>query len=285
MWEGRSVAAITRHRGKFTRDRSFQTYYNEVGRTEMLNAREELELFKRYKKKKDPAARDKLVNNCLRSVVKIANSYSRNPETVKDLISAGNMGILEALERYDPSHKTRFLSYATYWIQLHIRTELSNAGLVTMPAWRQKALRKVRKAKAEVAKQEGRDASDEEIREATALSETQLQRLQVDKFQYAPVDVVNPALKANDTSILSAAIDHETRDTLNAYLKALSVKEQFVVRAYFGLVLEPMSLRQIANLLGVSSERVRQIKVDALGRLKKLYKFALRVECVDELCV
>jgi RNA polymerase primary sigma factor len=277
------VAVFTGRRGKFAQDRSFQTYYAEVGRTEMLSPFEELELFHEYKRTRNEAARDKLVHNCLRSVVKIANKYSSDPEIVKDLISSGNLGILHALERYDPGKKTRFLSYATYWIRLFVRVELSNSNLVSMPLWRQKALRKVRQVRTGIARSEGRQASDLEIRDATDLTDAQLQRLEVEKFRYSSAGT-SSALKTTKDFILTQTIDRQTKEVLNNYVKQLQVKEQFVVRAYYGLCIEPMSLCQIANLLGVSSERVRQVKSAALGRLKKLYKFSLSVECVDEIC-
>jgi RNA polymerase sigma factor (sigma-70 family) len=277
------VVSFTGHRGKFAQDRSFQVYCAEVGRTQMLSSFEELELFREYKRTGVERARDKLVHNCLRSVVKIANQYSNNPEVVKDLVSSGNLGILHALERYDPGRKTRFLSYATYWIKLFIRTELSNSSLVSMPLWRQKAIRKVRQIKRGVERSEGRQASSVEICDATDLTDTQLRRLEVDKFRYSSTET-SPTLKTGKDAVLVQTIDRQAREILNSYVKQLQVKEQYVLRAYYGLCLEPMSLRQIARLLGVSSERVRQIKVVALERLKKLYKFSLNVECVDEIC-
>jgi RNA polymerase primary sigma factor len=266
---------------KLSRDRAFHQYYGEVGRTEMLTPKAERELFNRYRKKDDLAARDKLIHNCLRSVVKIANQYSRNADTIKDLISAGNLGVLHALKRYDPKKKTRFLSYATYWIQLFIREEVYDADLVTMPRWRQKAIRKVKRVNSQYHLQEGRRAEDDEICAEADLSPTQLSRLRrIERLQFSPLDILTKASQSSpnddDRAAFNTTLDNEVKQLLSRYLKVLGPKENFVLRAYFGLVTDPMSLRQIANVIGVSSERVRQVKVHALTQLRKLIEFSLR---------
>jgi len=252
------------------RDRTFHRYYAEVGKTKIISAEEEKELFRRYKENNDIEARDKLIHNCLRSVVKISCQYSDDAEKIKDLISAGNLGIFDALERYDPTRNTRFLSYATYWIKLYIREEFYSADLVSMPRWRQKAIRKVKKVKRHYATCKGRVAEDKEICDETELSPTQLRRLEVEELRFTPLDAaLCRMLKHSDTRAIENTAAKETKEILENLMGLLSNKENFVLKAYYGSVFEPWSLRQIGNLIGVSSERVRQIKLDSLKRLHR----------------
>lgn len=251
-------------------DDNFARYYNDVGRTEILNAATERQLFKLYRKSKDRVARDKIVEGCLRFVVKLAHQYTSDLDQLKDLISAGNVGLLVAIDRFDPDRGTRFLSYATHWVLLHIRGELQSDSLVSMPLWRQKAVRRIRRLKSTSNTQKGIDPTDEEICYEADLSSSQLQKLRVESFCYVPLE--GAALSNNGTE--SRTINAESVDILRQMLGTLGVKEQFVLRAYFGLVADPMSLRQIASVLGVCSERVRQIKSDALGKLRRNFRSA-----------
>lgn len=306
---------------KLSRDRSFHQYYNEVGRTEMLTPEVELRYATRYvnsrnairtqtkrveelrnskntkefkkasrklkRLKLDLEARDKLIDNCLRSIVKISAQYSRDPEVVKDLISAGNLGVFRALEKYDTSKRTRFLSYATYWIQFYIREELCSTETVAMPRWRQKAIRKMRQINAYYVSREGRKAEDTEMCAETDLSLAQLERLRrIGRLHFSTIDNLlhlHNVPKEKSNEIFDTTLDNETRETLTKLLTLLGPKENFVVRAYFGMCVGPLSLHQIAKILGVSSERVRQVKVIALGRLARYFR-QLHVEHVKELC-
>ncbi len=283
---------------KLSSDRSFHQYYNEVGRTGMLSPEEERKYAVRYvrsreavnkskRAKLDVQSRDKLINNCLRSVVKIAAQYSRDPDTVKDLISAGNLGVFHALNKYDPTKCTRFLSYAIYWIQFYIREELYDGETVSMPRWRQKAIRKMRQVNAHYISRKGRKADDAELCAETDLSPTQLERLRkIGRLRFSTLDsfihLYTTAKEKSDT-VFNATLDSETKETLARLLTLLGPKENFVVRAYFGMCTDPMSLHQIAKILGVSSERVRQVKVDALKRLARYFR-KLRIKHVQELC-
>lgn len=248
----------------------------------MLTPQAELELFYEYQGNNNIEARDALVHNCLRQVIKIARRYSRDPHVIKDLISAGNFGILDALERYEPDRGTRFLSYATYYILLRIREELQDSDVVSTPRWRQKAVRKINKIK-NAAAREGKQLEDEDICVLAELSRAQLERLKIERLHFPPIETVSPPRKKPDVdiSIMSA----EMKNFLGAALKTLRVKECFVLLAYYGFIDEPWSLKQIATLLGVSSERVRQIKTGALDSLHKKFSKNLRVMRIRDIAV
>jgi len=274
------MSAVAAQVNTLAQDKSFHSYYQEVGRTKMLSSEEERALYEKYARTGDIEARDAIVHNCLRQVVKIARQYSKDSDVVKDLISAGNLGILDALDRYDPSRNTRFLSYATYYIKLHIREELYDAGLVSMPRWRQKAVKKVRRVQAD-AERQGKEVDEDVLCETTDLSKAQIERLRVDHFCFPSIDNVPPPRVTSKAD--KAAACEETKSYILAILKTLGVKEGFVLRAYFGFIDEPWSLRQIAGVLGVSPERVRQIKMDALTALQKKLSNNLKIACVEDI--
>jgi len=276
--------------GKSTEsDPVIASYFKEVGREEIIDATKERELFVLYKDNGDIKARDRIIGSALRFVVKLAKSYARDPSTTKDLISAGNVGLLVALDRYELKHNTRFLSYATSWVLLEMRNALYNSGVVSMPLWRQKILGRMKQVDAQSRARRGRKANLQELAQEVDLSTSQLQRLRECQevciiALETPDDM--PASPSNRNSIDMMAMRQQTRTLLKLLIRELpSVKEQFVIRAYFGLVADPMSLRQIAGVLGVSSERIRQLKVDALKRLEKQLRFRLQLECTNDFSV
>lgn len=262
-------------------DRTIEAYFQDVRGVVHLTAVEERALFVRYRTctkcawafpvgevrkackrcdtTRDYKARDKLIEGALRFVIKLAKDYARQArgnnyesDVVKSLISAGNLGLLVAVDRFDLSMGTRFLTYAAWWIREKIREELDNSGLVHVPAYRQKALRLRRRMGETV--------------------ETDL-----------AVVVLEP-----DTSIDENHSDDEMeRSLVNAYgaeiihtaLAELGFRgrDRYIVLAYYGVREEPKNLRQISNRLELSSERVRQIKQDVLGKLRTRLE-ALRIK-------
>lgn len=249
-----------------------EAYFTDVRGSELLSATTERALFVQYRtctKCKwqfplgKPAAactrcqtrrnyrpRDKLIEGALRFVIKVAKDYARqarglNYETdvLKSLISAGNLGLLVAVDRFDLSMGTRFLTYAAWWIREKIREELDNSGLVRVPAYRQKALR-LRRRMGETVEH---DAAYILLESSSSIdvsqSDDQLERNLVNTYGS---DMVHSAL---------TELGFRGRD-------------RYIVLAYFGVREEPKNLRQISSRLNLSSERVRQIKQDVLTQLK-----------------
>lgn len=262
-------------------DQNFFRYYNDLGRVEILDPKTERKLFKRYQRYGDLKARDKLLESCLRFVVTLAKDYSRDIDTLKDLVSAGNLGLMKALDRYDPDRGTRFLSYATHWVLLSIRTELYKRPLVTMPSWRQKAIRKIKIAQQRIVAQNGH-ATEEELASEVDLSTAQLKRLQVGGFHYLCLEDCQP-IPADDLD--EATINKDTGDVVRQLLHTLGGKEKFVIKNYFGIGIDKRSLRQIADILGITPERVRQIKMDALKRLRRSAKHGKKLTATAEVVV
>ena len=264
-------------------------YHANISKSDILDAKTERQLLLRYRKTHDIDARDRIIRAALRFVVKLAVGYARNRETTDDLVSAGSVGLLVAIDRYDLRHKTRFLSYATSWVLLEMRNALYNDSLVAMPLWRQKALGRLRKVNAKSLARSGKNATIAELHKQVDLSPLQLVRLQEYQTVYITrlgddTDALPSKGSDNGRGVDSLAMNNETREILRASIRQLkTVKEQFVVRAYFGLVTDPLSLRQIAGVLGVSSERVRQIKSDALRFLEQRLKGRLRITSICDM--
>jgi RNA polymerase primary sigma factor len=289
-----------RHRR--VKDPTTALYYDAVSKEEILDAKTEHDLFVRYKKTGDPEARDRIVGSALRFVIKLARKYARDEEVTKDLVSAGNVGLLKALDRYKLDRGTRFLSYATSWILLEMRNELYNARLVSLPLWRQKAIHKTRQVNARAEAKNGSRASVDALSYETELSSAQLNRL-YDRSYVKIISIFEPRKTAsadpydNTACLLNVladsasrvdcqAIDDETRALLHTCISKLpTVTEQFVIKAYFGWMSDPWSLRQIGNVLLVTSERVRQIKVVALRKLRKHLRLHYRVKKVGDVCL
>jgi len=283
------------------KDPTTASYYSAVSKEVILDVQTEHDLFLRYKETGDTEARDRIIGSALRFVIKLARKYARDEETTKDLVSAGNVGLLKALSRYELDRGTRFLSYATSWVLLEMRNELYNSHLVSLPLWRQKAIHKTRQVNARAEAENGCRATIDTLSYETELSPVQLKRLH--EHSYVKVLSINEPRKTVSTDLHSdaacllnvlaspdvridcQAADDETRALLHTCIGRLpTVTEQFVIKAYFGWMSDPWSLRQIGNVLLVTSERVRQIKVVALRRLRKHLRLYYRVKTVTDIC-
>ena len=253
-------------------DRTIEAYFQDVRSAVLLTAAEERALFVQYRTcteckwsfplgevrksckrcdaPRDYAPRDKLIKGALRFVIKVAKSYARQArghnyesDVVKSLISAGNLGLLVAVDRFDLKMGTRFLTYAAWWIREKIREELDNSGLVHVPAYRQKALR-LRRRMGETIES---DMAYVVLEPDTSIDENH-----------------------SDDEMERALVNMYGAETIHATLTELGFRgrDRYIVLAYFGVREEPKSLRQISNRLELSSERVRQIKQDVLGKLR-----------------
>lgn len=272
-------------------DRVYALYFRDVSQTRMpANAQEERELFERYFLNKDLDARRRLIEGGLRFVVKTAKQYYRgDSEFLKTLIQAGNLGLLIAVDRYRPwvikcrgCHKqnyvatskrqrcqdcgralcsrdaqlftTRFLTYAAWWISEAIRTELYEASLVHIPPYKQKEHHRTRRAGADA----GFIYVSYDTRE-TSLGED------VDTVGEHSRRMVCRDLAVETEADISNDYTHHR---LHEQLRAMKDRHAYVLIAYYGLREEAKTLREIAERLGVSAERVRQIKVDAMDDLR-----------------
>ncbi len=255
-----------------------ETYLREINETALLSAADELELADRIAQG-DVMARDRMVRANLRLVVNIARGYTGKGLGLQDLIEEGNLGLLRAVEGFDPTVGTRFSTYASYWIKQSIKRALINsAKTIRIPAYMVELLSKWRRATARLSEELGRTPTNEEvarvlglpkkklpiIRKAIRISNSTPQSDQTDSGWSLGEMVMDERLKAPDEEML----DHDILRHAMELLGDLEDREATVLKLRFGLGgEEPKTLKEIGAELGLTRERVRQIETEALRRL------------------
>lgn len=255
-----------------------ETYLREINETPLLSAKEELELAAQIGNG-DVLARDRMVRANLRLVVNIARGYTGKGLGLQDLIEEGNLGLLRAVEGFDPTVGTRFSTYASYWIKQSIKRALINsAKTIRIPAYMVELLSKWRRATARLTEELGRTPTNEEvarvlglpkkklpiIRKAIRISNSTPQSDQTEAGWSLGEMVMDERLKSPDETML----DHDILRHAMELLGGLDEREATVLKLRFGLGgCEPKTLKEIGAELGLTRERVRQIETEALRRL------------------
>lgn len=255
-----------------------ETYLREINETSLLSGQEERDLARRIAEG-DAMARDHMVRANLRLVVNIARGYVGKGLGLQDLIEEGNLGLLRAVEGFDPDVGTRFSTYASYWIKQSIKRALINsAKTIRIPAYMVELLSKWRRASARLSEELGRSPTQEEVGRILGLPRKKLpiikkaiqiynstpQSDQTDAGWSLGEMVMDERLKAPDEELL----DHDVLSTVLEMLETLDTREATVLRMRFGLGdTESHTLKEIGSELGLTRERVRQIETEALSKL------------------
>jgi len=269
-----------------TFDHGLKRYYAEIRRFPMLEAQEELELARRWREHRDRDAAQHLVGSHLRLVVKIAAGYAGYGLPAGEIIAEGNVGIMRALERFDPDRGSRFATYATWWIRASIQEFiLRSKSLVKIgtTANQRKLFFKLRQAKARIGALEDGDMRPDQlslIAKELGVGEQDVvdmnRRLGGDLSLNAPLfdddvstwqDHLIDDASSQEHTLADGQQDATRRRALTEALAVLSERERriFVDRR---LVDEPITLNRLADELGVSSERVRQIELRAFHKVR-----------------
>jgi RNA polymerase primary sigma factor len=257
-----------------------ETYLREINATPLLTADDEKRLAFRIQEG-DSSARDHMVRANLRLVVNIARSYTAKGLTLPDLIAEGNLGLLRAVEAYDPTMNTRFSTYAAYWIRQSMKRAVINmAKTIRIPAYMAQLLSEWRRASVRLQEDLGRPPTQEEVAALLKLSKKKLNIIKkaIRVYQGMPQSGQVESEVGLDDLLLDEhsrgpshqlAHSDELRQVLSL-VDQLSPREATVLKLRYGLEGEdPLTLMQIGERLGLTRERVRQIERDALKKLNE----------------
>lgn len=255
-----------------------ETYLREINQTDLLSADEEKELARAIGQG-DVRARDHMVRANLRLVVNIARGYTGKGLPLPDLIEEGNLGLLRAVEGFDPTMGTRFSTYASYWIKQSIKRALINsAKTIRIPAYMVELLSKWRRASVRLTEELRRGPTHEEVARVLGLPKKKLPIVKkaIRIYHSTPQSdqpesgwslgemVEDERLKNPEDVMLETDILEHALQLLNE----MDPREATVLRMRFGLDdREPHTLKQIGEALSLTRERVRQIETEALGRM------------------
>ena len=256
-------------------------YLNEIGFSPLLTAEEEVK-FSRLSLKGDEAARKRMIESNLRLVVKIARRYMNRGLALLDLIEEGNLGLIRAVEKFDPELGFRFSTYATWWIRQTIERGLMNqTRTIRLPIHVIKEINIYLRAARQLAQKLDREPSPEDVAEMLDRPIEDVKRMLGLNERTASVDV--PAERDSDRSLLDTIPDEQNPDPatllqdddvqrhIDIWLAQLNDKQRAVVVRRFGLHgREIATLEQVGNEIGVTRERVRQIQIEALKRLRQI---------------
>jgi RNA polymerase primary sigma factor len=269
-----------RRSDRSTVNSQLETYFLQIRDTPLLSGEEERALARRIAEG-DREARNQLVQANLRLVVSVARRFSGKGLCLQDLIEEGNLGLLKAVERFDPTRGIRFSTYATYWIKQSIRLALINtAKAIRVPAHTMALVSQWNQATHDLQVELGRPATPDEITRRLKLRPQQRERL--DKALRAQETASTPLDDDGNSALDELLVDHRTEspeqttleaeacELLYSLLDELEEREATVLRLRFGLRSEePTTLRTIGQRLGLTYERVRQIESRALSKLSQ----------------
>jgi len=256
-------------------------YLNEIGFSPLLSAEEEV-YFSRKALKGDESARKRMIESNLRLVVKIARRYMNRGLALLDLIEEGNLGLMRAVEKFDPEKGFRFSTYATWWIRQTIERAIMNqTRTVRLPIHVVKEINIYLRAARKLAQTLDREPSPEDVAEMLDQPIDDVKRMLGLNERITSVDAPSPY--DSEKSLLDTLPDEQNPDPslllqnsdvqehIDTWLNLLSDKQCAVVERRFGLHgSEVATLEEIGNQLGVTRERVRQIQIEAIKRLRQI---------------
>lgn len=274
---------------------TLRAYFDDIADSEPLSREREVELSARIKDG-DMVARDELIQANLRFVIDVAKNYQNRGLSFPDLISAGNLGLMTAAERFDGTRGYKFISYAVWWIRQSIlQTIAEHVRTVRLPLNKLSLLKDISKATRKLGQNtDGGDPDVEDIAKELDLppdvvTDAILSARPVSSLDGAFDDdekrsLLNILPDANSKSPDTDLIHDSARHQLENVLGSLEDREQRIIRLYFGLDgMEALTLEQIGEMIGVTRERVRQIKERALSRLRHPTRYQHLEQIVDEI--
>lgn len=260
---------------------AIKLYLKEIGEVPLLSPEEEIELAARIKKG-DKKAREQMIKANLRLVVKIAHDYENYGLPLLDLISEGNIGLMKAVERFDPAKGGKLSTYAAWWIKQAIKRALANqAKTIRLPVHLVDKIARMRRLAMQLQEELGREPTDEELAEEMGLSPARVALMRTAGIRPASLDA---PIGDDDNNSYSELIpdeqastpydrleDETVRDMLRDLLKSLEPREAEILSYRFGLDGGPeRTLEEVGEKFHVTRERIRQIQNIALRKLRRM---------------
>jgi RNA polymerase primary sigma factor len=273
------MAATTTQKKASYEEGSLDQYLRDISVYPLITREEEVLLAQRIRAG-DQEALDKLVRSNLRFVVSVAKKYQNQGVSLSDLINEGNLGLIRAAHKFDETKGIKFISYAVWWIRQAILQALAEQSrIVRVPLNRAGTLHRIGKRASTLLQELGREATHAEIAEGLDISEEEVARTMSISQTHLSLDA--PMTPGEDNKLLDylpdnvnptpdeQAFEKALTESIGEALAGLKERESKILRLYFGLDGEdPMTLEQIGVVLGITRERVRQIKEKALSRLR-----------------
>ena len=257
---------------------SLDKYLQEIGREELVTPDEEVELAQRIRKG-DQEALEKLTRANLRFVVSVAKQYQNQGLSLPDLINEGNLGLIKAAEKFDETRGFKFISYAVWWIRQSILQALAEQSrIVRLPLNQVGSLNKINKALSKIEHENERQPSNEELSEMIDVPKDKISDTLRVGSRHVSVDA--PFVEGEDNSLLDVLPNDDSpsadrglvNESLNTEieraLSTLTDREREIIKSFFGIGCQEMTLEEIGERFGLTRERVRQIKEKAIRRLK-----------------
>ena len=257
---------------------SLDKYLQEIGREELVTPDEEVELAQRIRKG-DQEALEKLTRANLRFVVSVAKQYQNQGLSLPDLINEGNLGLIKAAEKFDETRGFKFISYAVWWIRQSILQALAEQSrIVRLPLNQVGSLNKINKALGKFEQEYERQPSNEELAEMIDIPKDKISDTLRVGSRHVSVDA--PFVEGEDNSLLDVLPNDDSpsadktlvNESLNTEieraLSTLTDREREIIKSFFGIGCQEMTLEEIGERFGLTRERVRQIKEKAIRRLK-----------------
>ena len=262
-----------------TRDsKALDRYLQEIGREDLISVQDEVDLARRIREG-DQKALDKLVRANLRFVVSVAKQYQNQGLSLPDLINEGNLGLIRAAQRFDETRGFKFISYAVWWVRQSILQALAEQSrIVRLPLNRVGSLNKINKERSKFEQEFERIPSAEELAERLDIPADQVADTMKVSGRHISVDA--PFADGDENSLLDVLINDDTptpdrvlnqeslSKEVDRALQQLDERERNIVKMFFGIGGQEMTLEEIGAKYDLTRERVRQIKEKAIRRLK-----------------
>src|SRR5215213_354369 len=261
-------------------DTGIKIYLREIGQIPLLTPAEEIELAARIKVG-DKEARSKMIRSNLRLVVKIAHDYANLGLPLLDLISEGNIGLMKAVERFDPSKGGKLSTYGSWWIKQSIKRALANQSkTIRLPVHLVDKISKMRRVAMQMSEELGREPTDDELAEEVGLSSAKVSQLKTVAIRPASLDA---PISDDDTTEFGEIVgdaealtpferlrDKNLRDEVGDLLSVLDEREKKIIYSRFGLDGgKAKTLEEVGKKFGVTRERIRQLQNIALMKLRR----------------